>query len=288
MPQSFERQRLGVDGLPGQHAAQGDLGRGHQAQVAVFDAVDLRFRPAGNVADAGQDVVAGQVGRGHRRKALAHQHVDRVALQGQLQQHGLVLEEVEAVPGHAGPGLEIHQIEFLGQLHVVQRLEIELRQRRLAAKQLQVRLVVHADRRVGVRHVGNLPVDRVQLGGHLRRVPLCSGLGLLAKLPALFLAGLAFGRVLGLADRLGDLVRLAIELLDLDLAGALRSRFELDKAVHVNLDAAVDAVLFHQFGVFDDESAVEHGWWRGDRGQGTVKDKRSPSARGSTEMRRRG
>ena len=62
----LDRQRLGVERLPGQQAAQGDLGRGDQAQVAVLDAVDLRLRPAGNVAGALQDVVPGQVGRGHR------------------------------------------------------------------------------------------------------------------------------------------------------------------------------------------------------------------------------
>ncbi len=91
-----------------------------------------------------------------RRKTLAHQHVDRVSLQRQLQQHGVVLEEVEAVPGHVGARLEIHQIELFGQLHVVQRLEVELRQRRLAAEQLQVRLVVHADRaRRGARGWGS-------------------------------------------------------------------------------------------------------------------------------------
>ena len=215
----LDRQPLGVDRLAGQHSAQGDFGRGHQAQVGVLDAVDLRLRPAGNVAGAGQNVVPGQVGRGNGRKALAHQHVDRVSLQGQLQQHGLVLEEVEAVAGHVGARLEIHQIELLGQLHVVQRRKVELGQRRVAAEQFQVRLVVHADRRVGVRQVGNLPVDRVQFGGHLVELRL-DGLRLLADLPALVFAGLALGRVLGLADRLGDLVRLAIEFLQLRFAGA--------------------------------------------------------------------
>ena len=48
----LQRQRFGVEDLAGQHAAQRDLGRGHQAQVAVLDAVDLRLRPAGNEADA--------------------------------------------------------------------------------------------------------------------------------------------------------------------------------------------------------------------------------------------
>ena len=67
MPQSLMRQPLGVERLAGQHPAEGDLGRGHQAQVGVLDAVDLRLRPAGNEADAGQDVVPREVRR--RRRA---------------------------------------------------------------------------------------------------------------------------------------------------------------------------------------------------------------------------
>ena len=62
-------------------------------------------------------------------KPSAMQHVQGVALQGQFQQHGLVLEEVEAVPGHAGAALEVDQVELLAELDVVQRLEVELRQR---------------------------------------------------------------------------------------------------------------------------------------------------------------
>ena len=49
----LQRQALGIDRLAGQHPAERDLGRGHQAQIGVFDAVDLRLRPAGNEADPG-------------------------------------------------------------------------------------------------------------------------------------------------------------------------------------------------------------------------------------------
>ena len=66
MPQSLIGSCSASRISPGQQAAQRDLGRGHQAQVAVRDAVDLRFRAAGNEADALQDVVAGQVGRDRR------------------------------------------------------------------------------------------------------------------------------------------------------------------------------------------------------------------------------
>ena len=48
----LERQLLLLKHLPGHQPAQGNLGRGHQAQVGVFDAVDLRLRPPGNEADA--------------------------------------------------------------------------------------------------------------------------------------------------------------------------------------------------------------------------------------------
>ena len=54
----FERQPLGVDDLIREQSAQRDLGRGHQAQVAIGNAIDLRFGPAGNVAGALQDLVA--------------------------------------------------------------------------------------------------------------------------------------------------------------------------------------------------------------------------------------
>ena len=126
MPQSLIGSCVGFQNLAGQQAAERDLGRGDQAQVAVGDAVDLRFRAAGNVAGALQDLVAGQVGRDRRREALLHQHVERVALQGQFQQHGLVLEEVEAVAGDLGAAFEVDQIELLGQLDVIERLEVEL------------------------------------------------------------------------------------------------------------------------------------------------------------------
>ena len=48
-------------------------------------------------------------------------------MQGQFQQHGVVLQEVKAVTGHFRPAFEIHQIQPLGDLDMVERLEVELR-----------------------------------------------------------------------------------------------------------------------------------------------------------------
>ena len=101
----------------------------------MFDAVDLRFRAAGDEADPFEDVVAGQVGRGHRRETLAQEYAERVTLQRQFQKHGLVFEEIKTVPRNGRPALEIDEIELFGQFDVVERLEIELRQRGLAAEE---------------------------------------------------------------------------------------------------------------------------------------------------------
>ena len=154
-------------------------------------------------------------------KPSLHQHVERVALQGQFQQHGVVLEEVEAVAGDAGPALEVDQVELLGQLDVVQRLEIELRQRRLAAEQFQVRLVVDADGRGGVREIGNRPQDRLRLGGDLVELSAeCRAASSRMRRPSSFRASRCSGR--GLADRPGRLVGLAIGLVDLRFAASRR------------------------------------------------------------------
>ena len=87
-------------------------------------------------------------------------------------------------------------------------------------------------------------MKRVQFGGNGVDFGL-ERLGFFAQLAAFFLAGFAFGRVFGLADRFRDLVRLAIELLDLGLQLFPRF-FERHEAIDIDLHAAVDAVLFDQ------------------------------------------
>ena len=211
----LQGQVFGIDGLAGEEPAERDLGRRHQAQVALLDAVDLRLRPAGNEADALQDLVAGQVGRGHGREALLEQHIQGITLQGQIQQHGVVLEEVEAVPCHAGPALEVDQVELLRQFDVIERLEIELRDGRLAARDFEVRLVVDSHRCSRVGEVGNHPHDRVRLSRDLVE-PLLDGGGLVADAAALFLQSVSLvGR--RLADGARSLVGLAIGLVQLRL-----------------------------------------------------------------------
>ncbi len=98
-------------------------------------------------------------------KPSLDQHVERVAFQGQFQQHGVVLEEIESVAGDLGPPLEIEQSELFAQFDVIERLEIELGRCVLAAADFQVGRVVGAARRVGMRQVGNRLQDSVRFGG---------------------------------------------------------------------------------------------------------------------------
>ena len=62
-------------------------------------------------------------------------------------------------------------------------------------------------------------MDGVRLGRRSRRICFWIAAVCSRKPAAFFLAGLALGRVLGLADRLRDLVGLAVELFELDLQG---------------------------------------------------------------------
>ena len=59
-------------------------------------------------------------------KPSRDQQIDGIALQRQFEQHGVVLEKIKAVPGDFRPAFEIDQVELLAQLHVIERLEVEL------------------------------------------------------------------------------------------------------------------------------------------------------------------
>ena len=75
--------------------------------------------------------------------------------------------------------------------------------------------------------------------------------------PPTLLQRLALGRLLGLADRLGQFVRLPVELFDLDLQ-RLSLAFQGHEPIDVGLHAAPAAILLHQFRVVDDEFAIKH------------------------------
>ena len=168
----FGSSRL-VEDLVLVHAAEGDLGGGDQAQVGVGDRVHLpgvRVRVAGHEADAFEHLDAGEVRRDDRREPGLHRRLHGVLHEGDFEQRGLVLEEVELLPGDLGAGLEVGEVERLAQGDVVLRLEVEL-PRLAELRDDLVRGRVGADRRRRVRHVRDeeqvglqVALDELELG----------------------------------------------------------------------------------------------------------------------------
>ncbi len=151
-------------------------------------------------------------------KPFTHQHVHRVLLQRQFQQHRFVLQEIETVPGDAAAPFEIDQVVLLGQRDVVLHRERKLADRRGATLHFGAGGFI-ADRRQRMRHVRQAAVDRVRLGRE-RFDLLLLRFAHFAKLPALFLALFALGIGFGGADGLAHHVRLPGKLFDLLLQRA--------------------------------------------------------------------
>ena len=145
------------------HAAQRDFGRSDQAQIAVLDAVDLRFRAAGNEADALQYVYARQIRGDHRRVAVFQERGHGELDQGQFEQHGFVFQEVELLACHRGAGFEIDEVERFAQGDVILAREIKLARLTPASNDLVV-FRGGPDRRVGMAHIWNRRHDGVLFG----------------------------------------------------------------------------------------------------------------------------
>ena len=88
-------------------AAERDLRGPDQIQVRIGDGVDLRLRAARAEGEAVHDLPARQVGRGEGGESLAHCDLEGEALEGELEQHGRVLQEVELLAGDSGPRFEV-------------------------------------------------------------------------------------------------------------------------------------------------------------------------------------
>ena len=82
------------------------------------------------------------------------QFSERELLERQVEQHGVVLEEVEAGPADLAAGLEVDQVEVLAELDVVLGLEVE-RAGRADLAELSAVVLGQADRGVGVGQVGD-------------------------------------------------------------------------------------------------------------------------------------
>ena len=95
-PDVLDRQVRLVQDLVGEHSAQGDLGGADQAEVGVLDRIDLRLDPARREPDPLQDTIAGQVGRDDGREPGVDQFSQGELLECQVEEDGVVLEEIEA------------------------------------------------------------------------------------------------------------------------------------------------------------------------------------------------
>ena len=84
------------------------------------------------------------------------------------------------------------------------------------------------------------------------------GIFLRAQKSTLVLTFLSFLGVLGLANGLGNCVRPAIKFLDFPLLFPALG-IDFDEPMKIHLDPSVQAVLLYGRGVFDNESAIEHG-----------------------------
>ena len=191
-------------------------------------------------------------------KPSRHQHVERVALQGQFQQHGVVLRESRSrgrrpwrpPRNRSGRASRPARRGRSG-------LKSNLGGGVLAAADLEVRLVVDADRRVGMRQVGNRAQDRVGLGRRSRPARLAPRWSArAASRPSALRASRSAGSL----------------ALPIDLLTSLAWRFSSSTSACLALrwlssatNRATSACeprrwqfCRHQVGVFDDESAIEH------------------------------
>ncbi len=156
----LERQFVGLEDPLVKCAAERDLGRGDEREVGAGDRVDLRLVATRHEARALEDRVAGEIWRGHHREAFPHQEVDRVALQGQFQEHRVVHQKVEAVARDAGARLEVEEFQVLAERDMIAGRKCKCGQRRLAALDFD-RGILATDRGGWMGEVGDLPEDLV-------------------------------------------------------------------------------------------------------------------------------
>ena len=249
-----ERKRSLLEDLVGVQAAQRDLGRSDQVEIHPRNRIDLRLGAARAEGEAVDDGLARQIGRREGRVAATHHGVEREALERQVEQHRLVLQEVELLPGDLRPRLEVDQRELLPERDVIERIEGEPARRTHAAQLAEVGLAAGGRLRVnevrdrfegglqralGLRHrrlqAGDLvleppPLGRVRLAGGARELALARGLVLVAQ--AIRLAKLCLGR--------GE-----------PFLGA-------DRAVDVRRDAAAPAALDDLVASLGEAAGIEH------------------------------
>ncbi len=125
MPASRSGSSSLLEDRVGVHAAERDLGGADQAELVAGDGVDLALFAARAEAERFDHVGARQIGRHDREEALGHDLVEGEALERQLEQRRLALQEVELLARDLRRALEVDEVEGGGEGEVVLRLEVE-------------------------------------------------------------------------------------------------------------------------------------------------------------------
>ena len=152
MPTYFLGRSASAKNVVGVHPAQGDLGGADQAEVGIRDRIDLRLLASRVEPDPFEDRNACEVGGDDRREAVPDERGHRELLQREIEEHGVVFEEVEPVARDFATAFEIDEVERLANLDVVFRLEVE-NARGADFAEFEALVFGVADRGVGVGEV---------------------------------------------------------------------------------------------------------------------------------------
>ncbi len=254
-PTHLERQLLSFQHFARIQPPKGNLRRGDEIEIEIFNRVNLCLGPARNKTDPLQNLAAGQVGRNRGDKAFADQKLYRILLEREFQKRPFILQKVKAVAGDPCSSFKIDQIMLLGECHVIEHGKAELADLGTTAANL-AGVILTPNRRFGMRQVGHAAVDGPRFSTQTIHLELQLVL-FLAKRAAFFLALFTFGIVLGSANRLAHDIGLPRKFLDLLLHLATFG-LQPREALHVGFHATDVAVLLNQIGIFENESFIEH------------------------------
>jgi hypothetical protein len=184
---------------------------------------------------------------------VSHQSLERELLQGEFQQDRIAFQKVETGAGDSRTGFEIDQIKSLAQLHVIERLEIESWNRRLAAVQLSAG-IFPAMGRLRVRQVGHQFEQRIDFCVQSVMLLLRSIFAgsQCAPLGDSLLALCVINRT---TDRLADFIGLPIEVFCFQQQRAALA-FQRHKPIDIDRDMTPRTVFFDYRWVLQHESPI--------------------------------
>src|SRR5262245_14996100 len=235
-------------------AAERDLRGPDQVEVGPGERVDLRLRAARAEGEAVDDGAARHVGGRVGGEARPRRHVEREALEREVEGDGLVHQEIELLARHARAGLEVEEAELLAEREVVEGREVEAR--RLAHAPELAEGVLAALGRLGVDQVRDGEEARLERGLGFGELLLERG-ELVLQAPALGGVRLALlGGELALARGL-VLVAAAAELAERRLQ-ARHALLRGDRAVELHPDAPAPAALLDLRAPARERAGVEH------------------------------